>query len=441
MSSSIPSRLQWRIRQLTRKLWFRATLFSLLAVATALVGIALKPLIPDSISRGVGADAVDNILGVIASSMLAVTIFSLSTMVNAYVAASSNVTPRSIRLLTDDATAQNALGTFIGAFLFSLVGIIALSTGVYGAQGRLVLFVVTLAVVAFVVFTLLRWIDHVSKLGQVAGTTHRIEEAAIRAMRARHDNPYLGGHPLRSMADIPDDAQPIYPREVGYVQNIDMEALSELAQEHNGCSIYIGSPPGTLAEPSRPLTWIRSGPGGKQCEQEVRKAFSIGRLRSYDQDPRFGASVLAEIASHALSSGINDPGTAIDIIGRAVRLLSVWAERKEPAPGDDVPHPRVYVPGILLPDLFDDIFRPIARDGAGLVEIGIRLQKALRSLARIGDERFAECAQHHSRQALQRALEVLTLEEDKRQLRELADEVARVPASPSARARHAAANA
>lgn len=439
MSQSIPSRLQWRIRQLVRKLWFRATVFSLLAVVTALVGIALKPLIPDSVSRGVGAEAVDNILGVIASSMLAVTIFSLSTMVNAYVAASSNVTPRSIRLLTDDAIAQNALGTFIGAFLFSLVGIIALSTGAYGAQGRLVLFVVTLAVVAFVVFTLLRWIDHVSKLGQVAGTTHRIEEAAIKAMRARHDNPYLGGHPLRSMADVPDDAKAVFPGEVGYVQNIDMEALSELAQQHPGCSIYVGSLPGTLAEASRPLVWMKPFPGD-EARDEVRQAFSIGRLRSYDQDPRFGASVLAEIASHALSSGINDPGTAIDIIGRAVRLLSVLAERQESAPNDDVAHPRVHVPGILLPDLFDDIFRPIARDAAGLVEVGIRLQKALHSLARIGDERFVACAQHHSRQALQRAMDVLTLEDDKQQLRVLADEVARVPASPAPRAHRAAAD-
>ncbi|MDQ3269524.1 MAG: DUF2254 domain-containing protein [Pseudomonadota bacterium] len=438
MSRSIPSRLQWRIRQLTRKLWFRSSLFSLLAVGTALLGIALKPFIPDSISRGVGSEAVDNILGVIASSMLAVTIFSLSTMVAAYVAASSNVTPRAIRLLTDDPTAHNALGTFIGAFLFSLVGIIALSTGVYGAQGRLVLFVVTIGVVGFVVFTLLRWIDHVSRLGQVAGTTNRIEEAAIKAMCARHDNPYLGGNPLLSMDDVPAEAKAVHPEGVGYVQNVDMEALSAFAEKYPGCSMYIESLPGTLADPSRPLVWVHPFPGG-EAHEEVRRAFSIGRLRSYDQDPRFGASVLAEIASRALSTGVNDPGTAIDIIGRAVRVLAVWAEHGEPSP-DEVAHPSVHVPGILLRDLFDDLFRPIARDAAGMVEVGIRLQKALRALARIGDERFVACAQHHSRQALLRALEVLTLEDDKQQLRVLADEIARLPASPAARSQREAAS-
>lgn len=430
MSNEIPSRLQWRLRQLTRKLWFRATVFSVLAVGTALIAIVVEPFIPDDVSRSVGADAVDNILSVIASSMLAVTIFSLSTMVTAYVAASSNVSPRAIRLLTDDATAHNALGTFIGAFLFSLVGIIALSTGLYGEQGRLVLFAVTLAVVAFVVFTLLRWVEHVSKLGQVARTTERIEEATANAMRARHRNPYLGGHPLHAMADIPADAGPIHPDRIGYVQNIDMDALSELARSHPDCRIYIDSITGTLADPSRPLAWVRPFPddGG---QQEIREAFSIDNLRSYDQDPRFGAAVLAEIASRALSPGINDPGTAIDVIGRAVRVLAIWS--RPPEGGiEDVCHPSVYVPEIELPDLFDDLFRPIARDGADKLEVGIRLQKALLALARTGDVRFVACAQHHSRQALQRALEALTLEDDRQRLRELADRVARVDAAPDA---------
>ena len=60
----------------------------------------------------------------------------------------------------EDTTTHNALATFIGSFLFSLVGLIALSTGVYGDQGRVLLFAVTIAVVILIVYTLLRWIDH-----------------------------------------------------------------------------------------------------------------------------------------------------------------------------------------------------------------------------------------------------------------------------------------
>ena len=46
--------------------------------------------------------------------------------------------------------------------------------------------------------------------------------------------------------------------------------------------------------------------------------------READLRPRpvFGLCVLAENASRALSPAVNDPGTAIDVIGRGVRLLA-----------------------------------------------------------------------------------------------------------------------
>lgn len=428
MRRSTISSLQWRLLQLVRTLWFRATLFSLLAIGTALIAVALKPFLPDRISAEVGANSVDAILGVIAASMLAVTIFSLSTMVSAYIAASSNVSPRAIRLLTEGGTAHNALGTFIGAFIFSLVGIIALSTEVYGQDGRLVLFAVTLVVVAFVVGTLLHWIDHVSKLGQVAQTADRIEQATARAMRTRHKNPYLGGQPLLDAGNaLPPGAIPIYPNRVGYVQHLDVEALSELAEESPGSRIFVTSPPGTFAEPTRPLAWVL-GLSAENARDELCEAFSIDGLRSYDQDPRFGAAVLAEIASRALSTGVNDPGTAIDIIGRAVRVLSIWREPRE-AEDDKVRYPQVHVPGIEIDELFNDLFRPIARDGAAIVEVGIRLQKALCALARVDDPRFLRSARHHSQQALERALAALTIEQDKQQLRVLAAQVAAIGAA------------
>ena len=42
------------------------------------------------------------------------------------------MTPRATRLVVEDVTTQNVLATFIGSFLFSLVGIIALNMGAYG---------------------------------------------------------------------------------------------------------------------------------------------------------------------------------------------------------------------------------------------------------------------------------------------------------------------
>ncbi len=130
------SRWKWMLKQTIKKLWFRATLFAIVAIITALLSILFKSMIPESVSVKVGAEAVDNILNILASSMLAVTTFSLSIMVTAYGSATTNVTPRATRLVVEDVTTQNVLATFIGSFLFSLVGIIALNYGSLWRKGE-----------------------------------------------------------------------------------------------------------------------------------------------------------------------------------------------------------------------------------------------------------------------------------------------------------------
>lgn len=421
------STVQWLALQTVRTLWFRATAYSLLAVASALLAVVAKRYIPADIPGRIGADAVDALLGILASSMLAVTIFSLSTLVAAHASATSHATPRATRLLGEDRTAQNALSTFVGTFLFSLVGIIALQTGLYGSSGRVVLYVVTLVVIVVIVATLLRWIDHVLKLGRVGETTDRVEDTAARAMRERRRLPHLGGYPCPDEAGLPSGAATVHADRMGYVQHIDMEALHRLTRS-GAVRVYVRSPTGAYTHPGRPLALLDGPVGGGQVDA-ARAAFAVGDTRSFDQDPRFGATVLAEIASRALSPAVNDPGTAIDVLGRAARLLAIWAEPSD-ARGEPPRYPFVYVPPIAIDELFDDIFTPIARDGAGHVEVAIRLQKTLLVLAGLGDGRLAKAARQASGLALRRAEHALSLEHDRQRVREAAAAVSQAGAAP-----------
>ena len=77
------SKWQWLLVQFSRALWVRATAFAILAVATSLLAIIGQRWLPPDIPVSIGAEAVDTILNVLASSMLAVTTFSLSVMVRA----------------------------------------------------------------------------------------------------------------------------------------------------------------------------------------------------------------------------------------------------------------------------------------------------------------------------------------------------------------------
>lgn len=424
------SRWQWLLVLFARKLWLRVSLLGLAGVATAVAGIVLAPYVPEAWTFKIGAKAIDGILNVLASSMLAVTVFSVSTMVAAYSAATTNVTPRATRLLMEDNTSKNVLGTFIGSFLFSLVGIIALSTGLYGDQGRAILLVVTISLIALIAITILRWIDYLARFGRLGETIERVENATWNAMVARLEHAHLGGRPLKS--PVPDTAWPVFAPAVGYVQHVDTLALEDCAKEA-GSQVFVLALPGVFADPSRPLARVLS-PETAKMKDAVAEAFTVGAERTFDQDPRFGLCVLSEIASRALSPAVNDPGTAIDVIGRAVRLLVKRARYDAKEPAAEIACPHVWVPALEIGDMFDDAFAPIARDGASLLEIQIRLQKAFAALMATDRHVFGDAARRHSATALKRAEVALTLEEERQAVRNVATKIAQgSPCLPAGR--------
>jgi uncharacterized membrane protein len=146
----------WQLRLVLRKIWVRVSAFALLAMLSAGLAQLVAPLLPAFPGVRTGAEAVEQVLVVLATSMLAVTTFSLSVALQAFAADARTATPRATALLQQDPTTQNVLATFLGAFVFSLIGLVALQAGLYDATGRLILFAVTAGVVALVILSLIR---------------------------------------------------------------------------------------------------------------------------------------------------------------------------------------------------------------------------------------------------------------------------------------------
>lgn len=423
------SRWQWLLTLFARKLWLRVSVIALIGVATAAAGIVLAPYVPDAWTIKIGARAIDGILNILASSMLAVTVFSVSTMVAAYGTATSNITPRATRLLMEDNTSQNVLGTFIGSFLFSLVGIIALSTGLYGNQGRAILLIVTIGLIALIAVTILRWIDYLARFGRLGETIQRVEDATWKAMKTRLAHPYLGGRPMGG-GGTPEGAWPVFAEAIGYVQHVDIETLEDCAKAADR-AVFVTALPGVFADPARPVAMV-SGPEDEAIGKAVTDAFTVSAARTFDEDPRFGLCVLAEIASRALSPAVNDPGTAIEVIGRGVRLLAQWARFDASEIDDAIEFPHVHVPAIEVGDMFDDAFAPIERDGADIVAIQLRLQKAFLALMATDHDVFGAVARQHSATALKRTEAALTLEDERRAVRAVAAKISNDDARLSA---------
>lgn len=375
----------WQLRLILRKIWVRVSAFALLALISAILAQLVAPLLPRFPGVQTGAEAVEQLLVVLATSMLAVTTFSLSVAVQAFAAAAQTATPRATALLQEDPTTQNVLATFLGAFVFSLLGLVALQADLYDARGRLILFAVTAGVVALVIVSLIRWISHLMEFGRMENILDRVEDATTAALDRRLHSPFLGGRPL--LTAPPVDGHKVIAKAAGYVLHLDMQRLQTVAGEM-GANLYLSRLPGSYVAPGAPLIVVEGRAPDDAQVHEMRAAFSFGRQRVFDDDPRFGLIVLSEIASRALSPAVNDPGTAIGVIGRLVRILSRW----EPKELEETAFPRVHVPPILPEEAIIDAFRPIARDGAGMIEVHLRLQKALGLLAHTAPEVFGPAA-------------------------------------------------
>jgi uncharacterized membrane protein len=370
----------------------------------------ISPIVPQ-----INPESIETLLSIIASSMLVISTFAVASMLSAYSAAGRTATPRSYSLVMSDDVSQNALSTFIAAFIFSIVALVALKNGYYEKAGHFALFTLTIILFAWVIMTFLRWVDRIAQLGRLATTIDKVEKAATASMQRRRRAPTLGGAPV---GRFKDSDQAIYGSSIGYVQRIDINTLQAYAEE-KGIRIIVAALPGAFSAPGRVIAYLTSNPGdlSEDDSKKIGEAFQIGNDRTFDEDPRFGLIALSEIASRALSPAVNDPGTAIAIIGKFVRLFALWAEPIEEDDKKSIEYDHVEVPEISLWDMFDDAFTPIARDGAGTVEVAVRLQKAFESLASIGVTSLRDVAIHYARLARARAENALAAPEDLEVLR------------------------
>lgn len=403
-----------------RTLWVRVMLMG--AIALLAIGLTqlIEPLLPRQVSALVGGAQADRLLDVIANAMLAATIFALTVMVTVYRSTASQWTPRVHRLIMQDPTTQNTLATFIGAWVFSLTAIILREVGVFGDDDALVLFVLTVLVIVLIVFALIRWTVHLQTFGSLIDTTRQVEEITRRQFRERLRTPCLGAHPLRSRSDIPDDASPVRAEASGYVTTLYQESLNAAAAERE-IDIYIVAPPGSFVHVNQPLAWVTGDADPEEAQEErrttarlIRDHLTVEDVRGYEQDPRLGLIVMGEIGSKALSPGINDPGTAIDVITRIARILSDYEGEARRA--TDPVHDRLHVPPLDPSDLIEDGYGSIARDGAGMIEVQQRLQKVLSGLMQHPDEGLARAAKAAAVLEFRRAMEALSFDHDRQRL-------------------------
>ncbi len=403
-------RLRFLWNRMGEQLWVRPLTVCLLSIAVVFTAKIIDGSGYAKYAPEIALESVDTLLSLMATSMLMIATFSVSSMVSAYAAASSTATPRSFALILADDVSKNALSTFVGAFIFSVVALAAVKNAFFDKAGLFILFVMTIIVFAIVIVTFVRWVDTIARLGRIGTTIEKVELATKASLKRRQRRPNLGG---TSITKTSDSGNAVYTKQVGYIQYINMISLQNWAEEIDA-HIVVSALPGTFASPNQALAYVHYSTKTPSNEDLLNliDAFQIGNNRTFEDDPRFGLVTLSEIAARALSPAVNDSGTAIKVIGTFVRLFSVFDEAAVDRCKDEIEYDRVAVPEISIFDMFDDAFMTIGRDGAGAVEVCVRLEKALSSLESLDNDDMRKAASYHRALALKRASLKLNVEED-----------------------------
>lgn len=381
---------RFMLRQITHAMWFLPAVFSAFAILVVALAYFSSYLFPNSLDAKnlpvtVSTSAVQSILTIVASSMLAVAVFSLSTMVNVIANVSQSTSPRAVGLIVADRTAQTSISIFIGAFLFSIVSIIGLSGEIYSTSGRLVLFIAAAIVVVAVVWALIRWIGHISTIGRVEETIRRVEKATAEALD------HYGRHGLfgcnRSNGLVAFEHQ-LTAQTVGFVQYLDRGALQEIAED-NDIEIEVLARPGAYVDFCLPIAAF-SHPVDEDCCSKVAKAFTLGRERTFEFDPEFGLLVLSEIGIKAMSPAINDPGTAVQAVTSQTRVLADWTTARKSE--DEAPrYSRLFVRPQQVEEFVAASFGRLARESEA-PEVRSAVLRGLGTLVRMAPQEFGEAA-------------------------------------------------
>lgn len=318
---------------LSDSFWFVPATMALVSAGAALGTITLDHRLGDNWLSGVSwiwsgsAEGARSVLSVIAGSLMTVVSIVYSLTITTLAQTSLHFGSRVLRNFTSDRGNQIVLGTFIATFVYCLL---VLRTVNSEQVGRFVPFLsvnvgVVLALASLGV--LIYFIHHIAQSIQAENLISDIGNAFQIAV------PHLFpkamgttvGDPVLPNESAWTAAHAVTSRTNGYVLGLDAERLMHLANEHD-LLIKAEKRPGDFATKESVL--LRALPDERVAEDisnELLACYSWGKHRSPHQDALYSIQQLVEIATHALSPGINEPFTAltcIDWLGASLRSVA-----------------------------------------------------------------------------------------------------------------------
>jgi uncharacterized membrane protein len=310
---------------------FRESLF-LLPLLLVAAGIALA-LLTAAIDRTLGAGPLPMTLGMssnaaiwLLSTVAGATITTVGVVFSLTVVslqlASSQFSPRVMRSFVRDRVSQVVIGMLVSTFVYCVLTLPSISGEASDPAPRVSLTVAVVLTVVTVVL-IIAHLDHLARrlqVGHVARDIAAEGDAVIDAMVRVARTERRAETPDLEQAPVPRDVLVVEARADGWVSQVDTNGL--LAAVPPGTTVRLETRVGAYIHRGEPLVlvWPRPEDAGAVAGR-IGGEIVVSDARTMQQDVDFAIRQLVDIGLRALSSAINDPSTAVEVILRLGSLL------------------------------------------------------------------------------------------------------------------------
>jgi uncharacterized membrane protein len=182
-----------------------------------------------------------------------------------------------------------------------------------------------------------------------------------------------------SVALEPGPAFTVESSRTGTIQAISLDDLVAWAERHQ-CTLVFRHGVGDFVHPRTPLLEVRGSPPPDDAAQALEGLVALGKERTIEQDPAFAIRVMVDVANRALSSAINDPTTAVQVLDYVEDLLLVVGRNDFSNRGvfcDSAGSPRVVLPSRGWDDYLALGVTEIRQYGGSSIQVVRRLRALL----------------------------------------------------------------
>lgn len=343
-----------------------------------------------------------NLLSAIMSGMITMTSLVVSITMVVLSLAAGQLGPRLIANFLSDRQIQAVLGLFMATILYTLFVLRSLSDDADSASVPHLAVSLASLLAMICLFALLFYVQKIAR-SIIADTvvTHVANDLEqVIASAKTDDTPTHADDDAREMARY-DRREWVALGQAGHVQVIDHDRLVALAAREDmllrlnfraGKFLLCGGHHVEMfshAVPSLGFT------------DEIKRAVVIGAERTATQDLEYSVRQLVEIAVRALSTGINDPFTALLVVDRLGASLESVSQRPPPPERyrDGDGRVRLLARPPEFAGLLDASFNQIRQAAAGNAAVLIEMSRIISHLAIVVDvpERRAALLAHQQK--------------------------------------------